>query len=80
MDFSKNNFLVVGIGLKIDIEVNGEHQSWKIVDFEKTDIKNGKISYHSPLIQQILGAKKGDEIRCKIMNKDIVVVIKNIST
>lgn len=80
MDFSKNNFLVVGIGLKIDIEVNGEHQSWKIVDFEKTDIKNGKISCQSPLIQQILGAKIEDKIHCKIVNRDIVVIIKNIST
>lgn len=80
MEFLKNNILVVGVGTKIDIEVNGERQLWEIVDFGKTDVQNGKISYQSPLIRKILGAKKGNKIHCKIMNKDILVIIKNIST
>lgn len=77
MGFPKNNF-IVGVGTKVDIEINGERQRWEIVGFEKTDIQNRKISCQSPLIQKILGAEKGDKIHCKIMSRDILVIIKNI--
>lgn len=64
---------------KIEIEVNGEHQSWEIVNFGKSNIPNRGISYQSPLIQCILGTKKGDKIKTKIMNKYFIIVIKKVS-
>jgi len=71
--------LVVGIGKKIEIEVNGKIQNWEVVDVGKSDIEKGKISYNAPLIQYILGAKKGDKIKSKIMNKDFIIIIKKVS-
>ncbi len=75
----KNQSLAVDIDRKIEIEVNGEPQIWEIVDFGKSDIPNGKISSSAPLVQCILGAKKGDSIKSKIMNKEIKILVKNIS-
>ena len=76
---TKNQSLIVDIDRKIEIEVNGEPQSWEVVNFGESDILNGKISYQAPLVQCILGAKKGDRVKGKIMNKDITVVIKDVS-
>lgn len=77
--FTKNQLLSVDIGTEIEIEVNGNPQNWKIVDFGQSDIPNGKISRYAPLIQPILGAKEGDRIICRVMDKNIEIVIKKVS-
>ncbi len=78
-NYIQNQSLAVDIGAKIEIEVNGEPQIWEIVDFGKSDIPNGRISSSAPLVQCILGAKKGDSIKGKIMDKEIKILVKNIS-
>lgn len=70
--------LVVGLGRKIEIEVNGERQRWQIVGALESDIEKGKISYYSPLIQCILGAKRSDKLDRKLVNRDVTIVIKRI--
>ena len=76
---TQNQSLTVDIGRKIEIEVNGEPQAWEIVGFGESDILNGRISCQAPLVQCILGAKKGDRVKAKITNKDITVIIKSVS-
>lgn len=78
-NYKKSQSLVVGVGRKIEIEVNGKIQSWEVVDMGKSDIEKGKISFNAPLIQSIIGAKKGDKIKSKIMNRDFIIVIKKVS-
>ncbi|OGZ66139.1 MAG: hypothetical protein A3C58_00700 [Candidatus Staskawiczbacteria bacterium RIFCSPHIGHO2_02_FULL_34_10] len=77
--YKKSQLLVVGVGKKVEIKINGETQFWEIVDIGKSDIEDGKISFNAPLIQSILGAKKGDKFAKKLMGNKITVVIKNIS-
>ena len=77
--YTQNQSLIVDIGTKIEIEVNDESQQWEIVRPGESDIINGKISCQAPLIQCILGAKKEDKVKGKIMNKDITVIIKSVS-
>jgi transcription elongation GreA/GreB family factor len=77
-DLVKNQPTVVGVGTKVLIEVNGELQSWEIVDVGESDVPNGKISWQAPLIQYILGAKAGDRISCKIMDNNATIVIKQV--
>lgn len=75
----KGQSLIVDIDTKIEIEVNGEPQSWEVVRFGESDIPNGKISCQAPLVQYILGASKGDIIRCKVMDRDVVIMVKKVS-
>jgi len=77
-NYKKIQSLVVGIGKKVEIEVNSKTQFWEIVDIGKSDIENGKISFNAPLIQSILGAKRGDKFTKKLMGNEITIVIKNI--
>lgn len=75
----RKNSLLVAVGTKVLIEVNGEPQSWEIVEVGKSDIPKGKISYAAPLSQCILGSKEGDVIKCKIMDDNVTIVIEKIS-
>lgn len=74
----KNRGLSVGIGVKVEIEVNGEPQSWEIVNIGESDIPNGKISCNAPLVQCLLGAAEGDRMSCKIFNSDVKIIIKKV--
>jgi len=77
-DVIKNQRLTVSIGTKVLIEVNGEPQTWEIVNIGEADISKGKISCEAPLAKCILGAGKEDRISCKIINNDVAIIIKRI--
>ena len=79
MIISEDTSIVVRVGTKVTIEINGLLQSWQIVDSGKSDVLQGKISREAPLIKQILGKKKGDKIYYKIIDKNITVIIKKVS-
>ena len=54
---------VVGMGSGVSVEKvgNGESHKYVIVGAEEADMLAGKISYHSPLGNALMGKKKGDE-------------------
>lgn len=79
VNFTESQPPIVSIGAKVLIDVQGELQTWEIVNPGESDIPNGKISCQAPLIQCILGAKIGDKVKVKLLYKDITVVIKDIS-
>ena len=51
----------VEIGSEVEIDFGGEKINYKIVGPTEADILNNKISYQSPLGQQLMGKKEGTE-------------------
>lgn len=53
----------VGMGSTVTVQKQGgeEKHTYLIVGAEEADLFTGKISYHSPLGNALLGKKKGDE-------------------
>lgn len=55
----------VGMGATVSVQQVGaksaDAHSYTIVGAEEADVMSGKISYHSPLGNALLGKKKGDE-------------------
>ena len=53
----------VGMGTKVQVAKVGDStkHSYTIVGAEEANIIEGKVSYHSPLGNALLGKKKGDE-------------------
>jgi transcription elongation factor GreA len=51
----------IQIGSEFAISFDGEKQEYQIVAPAEADILKNKISYHSPLGQQLIGKKAGEE-------------------
>lgn len=54
----------VGMGSSVSVQPTlkgGETRTYTIVGAEEADIISGKVSYHSPLGNALMGKKKGDE-------------------
>ena len=53
----------VGMGSVVSVQKvgNGEKHAYTVVGAEEADMLAGKISYHSPLGNALMGKKKGDE-------------------
>lgn len=54
---------IVGMGSKVTVQKvsSDDKHTYTIVGAEEADVMTGKISYHSPLGNALLGKKKGDE-------------------
>jgi transcription elongation factor GreA len=54
---------VVGVGSTVILQKKGEKKGveYKIVGAEEASMKERKISAHSPLVQAMIGMKKGEE-------------------
>jgi len=57
----KDGDLTIGIGSDIKMLFGAEKQEYKIVSPTEADILKNKISYQSPLGQQLMGKKAGDK-------------------
>lgn len=56
----------VCIGCRIEIELNGQSETWEIVGFGETDADNNRIAYNTPLAQAVLNLKVGDSTQAQI--------------
>jgi len=74
----KNGNITVQIGSQIKILFDGEEQSYQISAPTESDILKGKISYHSPLGQNLMGKELGDEFSFQAGNKMVKVKILEI--
>lgn len=52
----------VGMGSKVDVEVEGDRETYLIVGPTESDPISGKISSESPVGQALIGSKKGDKV------------------
>jgi len=74
----KDGVETVQIGSKIKILFEGEEQTYQISAPTESDILNGKISYHSPLGQNLMGKKSGEEFDFQAGSKMVKVKIVEI--
>jgi transcription elongation factor GreA len=56
---------LVGVGSTVTIEQGKTNRTFTLVSSEEIDVKNGKISVHSPVGEAVLGKKKGDTFNCR---------------
>ena len=64
--------------VKLKIIFDGEEQNYQIVAPTEADILKGKISYHSPLGQNLMGKEAGAEFGFQAAGKMIKVKILEI--
>ena len=58
---------------------SGEKKTYKIVGSEEADMKEGKISNHSPMGVAMFGKKKGDTINFKTPKGEVSYKITSVS-
>jgi transcription elongation factor GreA len=68
----------VQIGSQIKILFDGEEQNYQVVAPTEADILKGKISYHSPLGQNLMGKEVGKEFNFQAGSKMVKVKILEI--
>jgi len=68
----------VQTGSEIVILFDGEKQNYQVVAPSESDILKNKISYHSPLGQQLIGKKVGDEFNFIGGDKKVKVKILEV--
>lgn len=68
----------VQIGSEIIIMFDGEKMNYKITAPTESDILKNKISYHSPLGQQLMGKEAGTNFNFQAGNKMVKVEILEI--
>jgi transcription elongation factor GreA len=69
----------VQVGSEITILFDGKEEGYCITAPGEANILQNKISYQSPLGQQLMGKKKGDEFNYEIKDKKIKVKILKIT-
>jgi len=74
----KDGAETVQIGSQIKILFDGEEQNYQITAPTESDILKGKISYHSPLGQNLMGKELGNEFSFQAGNKMVNVKVLEI--
>ena len=71
---------VVNVGSTITLREEGEDQdeTYMIVGAAEASPREGKISNKSPIGEAALGRKKGDKIRVRTPNGEVIFKIKKI--
>ena len=54
--------VLVGIGARVTLHIDGDDQDFRIVGVAETDPGSGKISHKSPLGMALMGKKVGDKV------------------
>lgn len=68
----------IQIGSEIEILFDGEKQNYYVVAPSEADILKNKISYHSPLGQNLMGKEAGNEFNFQAGSKMVKVKILQI--
>ena len=69
---------VVDVGCLVTVETKFGEQKYQIVNSHESDLANGKISYHSPVGQALIGKKVNDTVEISTPNGKITYKIKEI--
>ena len=64
-------FIIIQIGHKIIVEVNGDKKLYQILGSSEADPAKGIISYNSPIGCALIGCKIGDVIKIKPVNREM---------
>ena len=69
---------MVDVGCLVTVETKFGEQKYQIVNSHESDLANGKISYHSPVGQALIGKKVNDTVEISTPNGKITYKIKEI--
>ena len=71
---------LVIFGTTVDLEDldSGDTSTYRLVGADETDVKNGMISYSSPIGRALIGRKVGDEVRFETPKGTRAVVINAV--
>ncbi len=69
----------IQIGSTVKIKLDGEEENLEIVGAVEKDPVNGKISYHSPLGEALLGRKKGEKFKFETPKRKLEVEILEVN-
>lgn len=71
----------VQIGSTVRVKKNGtdEPKTYLIVNREEADLSAGKISYDSPLGKELIGKKKGDNIKIETPSGEAAYSVEEVS-
>lgn len=61
---------VVALGSRVEIEEDGEHEAFQLVDPREANAAEGRISIISPVGKALLGHKVGDEVMVPLPGGD----------
>jgi transcription elongation factor GreA len=69
---------VISLGSTVTIQSSDAENTYLLVDKLEADPKNGKVSYHSPLGEKLMGKHLGDKITVATPRGEIVYTIKKV--
>ena len=69
----------VEINCTVEIEMDGDKQTYEMVAPGSADILKNKMSYQSPLGQLLMGKKKGEEFTYEVRGRKMKVKVLKIS-
>lgn len=64
--------------VQVKNQKNNQINNWTLVPENEIDIKNGKISFNSPIGAALLGKKKGEVVSVKVPSGDMKLEILDI--
>jgi transcription elongation factor GreA len=74
----KSGKVVFGTTVTLYANANDKSVVYQIVGEDEADVKNGKISYTSPVARAMMGKEEGDEIVVKAPGGDIAYEIEKV--
>ena len=69
----------VQVGSEISIVFDGKEQTYKITAPSESDILKNRLSYQSPLGQQLMGKKAGSEFAYEVKGKSLKVKVLKVN-
>ena len=69
---------MVDVGCLVTVETKFGEQKYQIVNSHESDLANGKISYHSPVGQALIGKRVNDVVKIATPNGKIIYKINEI--
>jgi transcription elongation GreA/GreB family factor len=70
---------MVRLGSTVTIEVNGKSKTYNIVGAQEANPTSGRISYHSPLGQSLMGHRAGETISIEVNGKAVAYQITEVA-
>ncbi len=75
----KTGHKTVDIGASVNVEVEGEADSFELVGPAESDPANGKISVDSPVGRALIGHKEKDKVAVKTPDGEVLYTITTVS-
>ena len=80
IDTDELDLSIVSVGVNVRVKDEfGEDVTYKIVGIGESDLDKNKISISSPVGNALLGAKKGENVKIKVPNGEVIYKVLEIT-